>query len=175
MNFRLLLKSMKLAFRSTKRVLAFIIIYAFLFVMVGKSIERSSGTPGEELWWLIAAFVVAAVYAVLIAQFRRRDIAILKCVSWSNAEIMLLLAGEVVIVATTAFLLVLQLSIEILGIVAYFETDFGLLSSLRDIIVISPRPMFTTLFYIAILQLVGLFFGLKRAMSIPPMKALREE
>ena len=170
MNLRILFKSFKFAFRARKRVLSFIIIYAILYIFVAKGVDLM-GVPS-----LVMAFIVATVYAILIAQFRRRDIAILKCVSWSNSEIMLLLIGEVVLVSFTAFLLVFQVSVEILGLMAYFGTvGTALFGEIYEIVAIDAGPMATTLFYIIILQIPGLVLAQLRAMSIPPMKALREE
>ena len=121
LNFRILFKSVKLAFRAKKRVFAFIIIYAILFLAIGKGLQASA-LALETAWpYLLMAFIVATVYAVLISQFRRRDIAILKCISWSNNEVILLVVGEVIIVALSAFLVIFQLSVEILGIIAYFS------------------------------------------------------
>ncbi len=170
MNLRILFKSFKFAFRARKRVLFFIIIYAMLYVYVARGLT----VPSLWLTSIIMAFVVSTIYGILISQFRRRDIAILKCVSWSNSEIILLLIGEVVLVSFTAFLIVFQLSIEILGFIAYFGTS-ALFTQMRDWIVIEAGPMITTLFYIVILQIPGLALAHARALRIPPMKALREE
>ncbi len=170
MNLRILLKSFKIAFRAKKRVLSFILIYALLYVFVAKG-TILLGVPS-----LLMAFLVATVYAILIAQFRRRDIAILKCVSWSNSDILLLLIGEVILVSFSAFLIVFQLSVEILGLFAYFEgANLVLLTNLYDLIAIPAAAMGTTLFLIVICQIPGLALAQYRAMKIPPMQALREE
>lgn len=170
MNFRILFKSMKFAFRARKRVLAFIVIYAVLIITVSRALSNT----GEELLYLGMAFIVATVYAVLISQFRRRDIAILKCVSWSNSDILLLLIGEVVLVSLSAFLLIFQLSVEILGLIAYLGS-IVILTQIRDLIAVDAGAMVTTLFYIIVLQIPGLVLAQYRAMKIPPMRALREE
>lgn len=170
LNLRILFKSFRFAFRARKRVLFFIVIYAMLYVYVARGLD----VPSLALTSLFMAFIVATIYAILIAQFRRRDIAILKCVSWSNSEIMILLIGEVILVSITAFLIVFQLSIEVLGFIAYFGST-ALFEQMRDWIVIEAGPMLTTLFYIVILQIPGLALAQARAMRIPPMKALREE
>ncbi len=169
MNLRILFKSIKFAFRARKRVFAFMIIYAILYIVVAKEVT----IPGFEIPALLMAFVVATIYAILISQFRRRDIAILKCVSWSNSEILLLLIGEVVLVAFSAFLIVFQVSVEIIGLAAYFQS--ALFQDLIDILVIDAASMATTLLYIVILQIPGLILAQLRAMRIPPMQALREE
>ncbi|MFW9907085.1 MAG: hypothetical protein ACFFEF_00810 [Candidatus Thorarchaeota archaeon] len=148
------------------------IIYAVLYIYVARGLSQTSMAVTS----LLMAFIVSTIYAILIAQFRRRDIAILKCVSWSNSEILLLLIGEVVLVSFSSFLIVFQVSVEILGLMAYFG-DFGssLLQSIHAMIAVDAGPMATTLFYIVILQIPGLVLAQLRAMSIPPMRALREE
>jgi hypothetical protein len=173
LNLRVLFKSIKFAFRAKKRVLTFIIIYAFLIVMV----SRGLANPGEWFLWVFAAFVLATLYAVLISQSRAKDIAILKCVSWTNADILLVLIGEVVLVSLTAFLLVFQVSVELLGLVAYFQSafDVALFTALQGLLAVPVGDLFITLFVIVILQLPGLFLAQRRAMLIAPMRALREE
>lgn len=167
---------MKLAFRSKKRVFSFIVIYAILFVLVAKGIQSSTGTLLEMFLWPLTALVVATVYAILISQFRKRDVSILKCVGWTNHDVMLLVVGEVVVVSIAAFFLVFQASVEVLGLVAYFEgLDTGLLQMLVDLIAVEWWPMVVTLIYIVVLQLPGVGLAHYRMMKIPPMQALREE
>ncbi|MBS3793882.1 MAG: hypothetical protein KGY80_03250 [Candidatus Thorarchaeota archaeon] len=176
MNLGILVKSMKLAFRSKKRVFSFIVIYAILFVLVAKGIQSSTGTLLEMFLWPLTALVVATVYAILISQFRKRDVSILKCVGWTNHDVMLLVVGEVVVVSIAAFFLVFQASVEVLGLVAYFEgLDTGLLQMLVDLIAVEWWPMVVTLIYIVVLQLPGVGLAHYRMMKIPPMQALREE
>jgi hypothetical protein len=176
MNWRILLKSIKFAFRARKRVLVFIVIYAILLLVVGRGLTNAESTPGAEIPWLLMAFVVSTLYAVLISQFRRRDIAILKCVSWGNSEILLLLIGEVVLVSIAAFFVVFQISVEILGFATYFAIqDTGFILSLQELIALPASALFTSMFYIVILQIPGLALAQARAMKIPPMRALREE
>jgi hypothetical protein len=174
LNLRIFFKSMRFAFRSRRRIFAFIIIYAVLYIMVGKGLEH-----GAADWWLwpIVAFAVSSVYAILISQFRRRDIAILKCVSWSNPDVMLLLVGEVVVVSVSAFLVVFQLTVEVLGVTQYAigTTNTPLVTWLTNYITISAGPMLIALFLIVILQIPGLILAQFRANHIPPMMAIREE
>ena len=172
MNWRILLKSIKFAFRAKKRVFFFIVVYAILFVWVAKGLT----VPILGIPSIVMAFIVATAYAILIAQFRRRDIAILKCVSWSNAEVLLLLVGEVVLVSVSAFLIVFQVSVEILGLAAYFgAVGSSFLEQIKELVSVEAGAMGVTLFYIVILQIPGLVLAQLRAMRIPPMQALREE
>ncbi|MGY5874467.1 MAG: hypothetical protein RTU30_01865 [Candidatus Thorarchaeota archaeon] len=174
MNWRVLLKSVKIAFRAKKRVLFFMIIYAVLYIQLGKGLNPAS-TGADPLLWVFVSFLIATVYAVLIAQFRRRDIAILKCISWQNNDILLLLIGEVVLVSFVAFLLVFNVSVYILGLIAYVAGVGPLLSSLTELIVIDLPFLIPAVLIIVFLQLPGLAAAQYRAMKIPPMRALREE
>jgi hypothetical protein len=142
--------------------------------MVGKGLATAS----SDWWlWVVVAFSVSTVYAILISQFRRRDIAILKCVSWSNPDVMLLLVGEVVVVSITAFLVVFQLTVEVLGVASYafHSVDVLLVNWLANYITISIWPMLAALFLIVVLQIPGLILAQFRANHIPPMMAIREE
>jgi len=91
---------------------------------------------------------------------------------------MLLVIGEVMLVTIASFLIMLQISFEIMGIITYFSIDLGsgtFFLAVHDFIVIEAVPLFTTFFIILGLQIPGLFIAQRRAVSVPPMKALREE
>ncbi|MFW9794783.1 MAG: FtsX-like permease family protein [Candidatus Thorarchaeota archaeon] len=171
MNFRVFFKSIKFAFRARIRVLAFIVIYAILFIIVSKGITAE---PGAWLNYVGMAFIVATIYAILISQFRRRDISIFKCIGWDNNNVMLLMVGEVVLVSLSAFLVVFQVSIEIIGFIGYFGAS-TLLTNVQDLLYVSPSSMAVTLFWIILAQLPGLGLSMWRATQVPPMRALREE
>jgi predicted lysophospholipase L1 biosynthesis ABC-type transport system permease subunit len=170
-NFRVLFKSVRFAFRAKKRVLAFILIYAILFLVVAYGL----GDPGYQILYFAMAFVVSTVYAILISQFRRKDIAILKCLSWGNNEILLLLIGEVILVSFAAFLVVFQLSVEILGVIKYLNLGDQLLNDISAVISLDFQVMLAALGVVVFAQIPGLIIAQIRAMRIPPMRALREE
>ena len=170
MNIRVFFKSVKFAFRAKRRVIPFMLIYAILFIVVSRDVFSP--------WYLFMAFLVSTIYAILISQFRRRDMSVFKCIGWKNNDVMLLVIGEVLLVTIASFLIMLQISFEIVGIVAYFQIDIGaapLLEAVHSFIVIPAVPLFTTFFVILVLQIPGLIVAQRRAMSVPPMKALREE
>ena len=171
MNFRVFFKSIKFAFRARIRVLAFILIYAILFIMVSKGLTND---PGQWLTYVGMAFIVATIYAILISQFRRRDVSIFKCIGWDNNNVMLLMVGEVVLVSFSAFLLVFQVSIEIIGFIGYFGSS-ALLTSIRNLLFIDLSSMAVTLLVIIGCQIPCLLLSMYRATKIPPMRALREE
>ena len=173
MNFRVFFKSVKFAFRAKKRVIPFMMVYAILFIVVSDGLALTNA-----MWYLLMALIVSTFYAILISQFRRRDMSVFKCIGWSNNDVMLLVIGEVVLVTVASFLIMLQISFEIVGIVTYFSVNMNpgsLLYMVHDFIVIDATALFTTFFIILGMQIPGLLIAQRRAVSVPPMKALREE
>lgn len=172
MNLRVFFKSVKFAFRAKRRVIPWMFVYAILFLVVSDGLLTASW-----VWYGLMALIVSTFYAILISQFRRRDMSIFKCIGWGNNDVMLLVVGEVLLVTIASFLVMLQISFEILGIFAYFSagTVPALFAGVVDFIVIQPGPLFVTFFVILLSQLPGLFLAQRRAISVPPMKALREE
>ena len=169
MNFRVFFKSVKFAYRAKIRVMAFVLIYAILYIIVAKGLTTN---PGDWLSYVGLAFMVATIYAILVSQFRRRDISIFKCIGWDNSNVMLLVMGEVILVSFTAFLLVFQVSVEILGLTAYFLGVTNV-TGLWSLLYVDLISMFVTLFWIIVAQLPGLGLSMWRATQVPPMRALR--
>jgi hypothetical protein len=151
--------------------LAFVLIYAILYIIVAKGLTNN---PGDWLSYVGLAFIVATIYAILVSQFRRRDISIFKCIGWDNSNVMLLVMGEVILVSFTAFLVVFQLSVEILGLFAYFF-DTTTVTGILRLVQVDLVSMVVTLFWIILAQLPGLALSMWRATQVPPMRALREE
>ncbi len=149
-------------------------VYAILFIVVSDGLISPN-----VLWYLLMALIVSTFYAILISQFRRRDMSVFKCIGWQNNDVMLLVIGEVLLVTIASFLLMLQVSFEIMGIVAYFFPPgvevVNVLGPVADFIVIPAIPLFSTFFLVLGCQIPGLLIAQRRAMTVPPMKALREE
>ena len=175
MNIRVFFKSVKFAFRAKKRVIPFMMVYAILFIVVPDGLLLPTA---DMIWYLLMALIVSTFYAIIISQFRRRDMSVFKCIGWSNNDVMLLVLGEVFLVTVASFLIMLQISFEIMGIVAYFSLDFGtgtLFNEVYNFIVIPAGSLFMTFFFVLGMQIPGLFIAQRRAVSVPPMKALRED
>ena len=173
MNIRVFFKSIKFAFRAKKRVIPFMMVYAILFIVVSDGLATI-----DAIWYLLMALLVSSFYAIIISQNRRRDMSVFKCIGWSNNDVMLLVIGEVVLVTLASFLIMLQISFEVIGVFAYFTGEFGSTSMFYEVwqfIVVPAGELFTTFFIVLGMQIPGLFIAQRRAISVPPMKALREE
>ena len=173
MNFRVFFKSFKFAFRAKKRVIPFMMVYAILFIVVSDGLVSSNAA-----WYFLMAFIVSTFYALIISQSRRRDMSVFKCIGWQNNDVLLVVIGEVMLVTIASFLIMLQISFEVIGIITYFSIDLGtgtFFQAVHDFVVIEAAPLFTSFFIILGLQIPGLFIAQRRAVSVPPMKALREE
>lgn len=87
---------------------------------------------------------------------------------------MLLVMGEVILVSFTAFLVVFQVSVEIIGLIGYFTGGVEV-TGVWSILYVDIVSMIIALIAIIIAQLPGLLLSMWRATRIPPMRALREE
>ncbi|TFF91621.1 FtsX-like permease family protein, partial [Candidatus Thorarchaeota archaeon] len=94
---------MKFAFRAKKRVVPWMIVYAILFLVVSDGLAQP-----DWIWYVLMALIVSTFYAILISQFRRKDMSIFKCIGWGNNDVMLLVVGEVLLVTIVSFLVMLQ-------------------------------------------------------------------
>jgi ABC-type antimicrobial peptide transport system permease subunit len=132
-------------------------------------------------WTLVAGTIMGIVFSWLLAHGRRDDIAVLKCVGWSNHDIRQLVLGEIIFITISAVL-----SIAILGILLsgfYFATMVVLSPNpLGNPTVIVPtalnyiliRPDFITMALLAVMlvQVPGILILIWRTLRISPMRAL---
>lgn len=158
-----------MAFRSTRRVISFMIIYSILTFTTAYSLEK--GDPQMQLITILGGFLVATTYGVLLSQFRKKDVAILKCISWGNSHIIILLVGEIIVVSLMAFILTMEIIIHILGISFYFPQLAGLANDL----VFNGDTLLMTFLLVVVFQVPGVFIANFRTTHISPMSALRNE
>ena len=90
MSFRLVGKSIMLAMPSRRRFIVFTIIYTVLVFWMALSMESFEGTQN---WYqlgiaLVASIVLSILYAWIIINYRKTEIATLKCIGWTNGNIL---------------------------------------------------------------------------------------
>ncbi len=168
-TFRILKKSFVIAFRSTRRVLAFIVIYSILTFTTAYSLEN--GDPQMQLIALLGGFAVASVYGILLSQFRKKDVAILKCISWGNSHILLLLVGEIFIVSLISFLVTIEIIIHVQGFSYYFVQ----LVDVAKRLAFRGDTLLKTFLLVVFFQVPGVLLANFRTTRISPMSALRNE
>ena len=163
MAFRIFKKSMLLTWRAKKRFFAFVLIYTVLITMTALGLESDS-----MFTLLIASaggVAVATVYGFLLTSFRKKEIATLKCIGWSNNDIRKLVIGEIFTITLLAFLILLEGLIHVVGFDAYLAngTDAP----------ITPINLIIAVVLIGVLQLPGIMLSNLKLLKVRPIVALK--
>ncbi|MFX1561891.1 MAG: hypothetical protein ACFFDP_01100, partial [Promethearchaeota archaeon] len=103
MPLRIFFKAWRMSFRTKRRLIVFTSAYAILMMWIAQLIRTFILEPSSELlttlvYSLGAGAVMGIVFSWWLAHGRREDVAVLKCVGWSNHNIRELILGEVIFV-----------------------------------------------------------------------------
>jgi len=135
MGLRLIGKSIKLAMRSRMRFIIFTLMYTVLMLWNAWNLQdftHPSGEDGNLLLLLISigsTVVLAILYAWIVINYRKREIATLKCIGYTNGNIRTLIVGELVWVTSMSFFIVAELLIHVTGFTAFLNSRFLIRSS----------------------------------------------
>ncbi len=197
---RIFFKAWRVTLRTTRRFIVFLIAYAILLTWIALIIRQYyiefipyliAPTPeaGARLasyqvtlgWTMVAGAIMGIVFSWLLAHGRRDDIAVLKCIGWSNHDIRQLVLGEIIFITIASVITIALLAILASGF--YFSTFVVMsLDPLGNVLIPVPdtlryiliRPDFM-LYAFAIVMLVqvpGILILIWRTLRISPMRAL---
>ena len=127
MGLRLIGKSIKLAMRSRMRFIIFTLMYTVLMLWNAWNLQAfTHPSEVEQNRLLLAISIVSTVllailYAWIVINYRKREIATLKCIGYTNGNIRTLIVGELVWVTTMSFVIVAELLIHITGFTAFIH------------------------------------------------------
>jgi len=108
---------------------------------------------------------MALVYGLLISNYRKVQVATLRCLGWTSADIKWLFIGELLLVCIVATFIDLEIIIHYLGIGYYFNIGPKIFSSLAFL---------ATFAIIVGVQFLGVFVAWRKMLSVRPMEALRK-
>lgn len=163
-NFRILKKSLVMSTRVRKRFILAVLFYCILSWWVAFTIQL--GDTFLVTLGIIGGLIIATVYGFIISQFRRGQIATLKCIGWGNSNILILLIGEILFVSLLGYVLTLEIDIHILGISTYLE----------DILlqfVFSGQALGVALLVVILAQIPGIIIAYWRTLKVRPIVALK--
>jgi ABC-type lipoprotein release transport system permease subunit len=168
MTFRIFTKSLRLAIRTGKRFLFFVGIYAILMAWTAYTLDglMTGGNILPVLLLLIAVAVVSLVYGLLISSYRKVQVATLRCLGWTSADIKWLFIGELVLVCLISALIDLEVLIHVYGISGFFGSI--------PASIFGATPFLISFGVILLMQLIGVLIAWNRMLKIKPMEALRK-
>ncbi|MHA1312052.1 MAG: hypothetical protein ACTSQO_14140 [Candidatus Helarchaeota archaeon] len=174
MNFRIFLKSLKLAVRSRKRFVLFVAIYAVLigFTTIFANIAYKTGNGWGVIGSLISTVGTAVVYGLLLSGYRKMQVATLRCLGWDFSNIQSLFIGELILVTMVAFLVDLEIAIHQIGLIYYFTGLAGIVQLGEPLF--QPFWFFLTFFITLGIQCIGIYVAYYKMKKVKPMEALRK-
>ncbi|UYP48072.1 hypothetical protein NEF87_004357 [Candidatus Lokiarchaeum ossiferum] len=175
MGLRLVGKSIKMAMRSRMRFIIFTLMYTVLMLWNAwnlQSFTLPSEVEGNVLLLAISigsTVVLAILYAWIVINYRKREIATLKCIGYTNGNIRTLIVGELVWVTTMSFIIVAELLIHITGFTAFINLTTG--NPTEPILRLLPIVISFAMFLIS--QVLGILVMYSKILKLRPIVALR--
>ena len=99
MGLRLWNKSIKLAMRSRRRFIAFTLMYTVLMIWMTWNFQDFLYGEGEPdvlllVVSIVSTLILSILYAWIVINYRKNEIATLKCIGYKNSNIRTIIIGE---------------------------------------------------------------------------------
>jgi predicted lysophospholipase L1 biosynthesis ABC-type transport system permease subunit len=142
--------------------------------------QPSQILPSQWLFFLITLFAsifMSILYSWMIVNYRRTEIATLKCIGYTNANVRTLIVGEIIWTTLSGFFLVVEIVIHLLAFqVLGAYVTLGLPAQPAPVSVLLPFSLFNLLITLGIflvVQLFGITLAYRRVLKVRPMQAMR--
>jgi ABC-type antimicrobial peptide transport system permease subunit len=128
---------------------------------------------------ILASVTLSILYAWIIINYRRMEIATLKCIGWTNGDIRTLIVGEIVWVSTIAFIIVGEILIHFAAAMNYYTyQNFVTGISVEEYRqMVRPLLQIWNVVYTAIIfltaQVIGILLMYNKILKLRPIVALR--
>ncbi|QEE16077.1 FtsX-like permease family protein [Promethearchaeum syntrophicum] len=183
MGLRLWSKSVKLAMRSRRRFIAFTLMYTVLMVWMTWNFQDflyGEGTPNVLLLVvsILSTLLLSILYAWIVINYRKNEIATLKCIGYKNSNIRTIIIGELTWVTFVAFMIMAETLIHITaGLTYFYQQQIGTISASNYIDKTTPIlniwPILATLAMFLVSQILGILVMYSKILKLRPIVALR--
>ncbi|MHA1731613.1 MAG: FtsX-like permease family protein [Promethearchaeota archaeon] len=180
MGMRLFGKAIRLAMRSRKRYIIFTLTYMALMLWTSISIQNvfNSTNPSQNDWYffwvgLAISVFISILFSWIIINYRRTEIATLKCIGYTNSNVRTIIVGEIIWVTFSGFILVVEILIHFIAGQA-LSRNLGLSA---NPVSITPFLTFSTILInlalFLVVQIFGIIIAYRRVLKVRPIMALR--
>ncbi|WP_457559286.1 FtsX-like permease family protein [Candidatus Harpocratesius sp.] len=187
MGLRLIGKSIKMAMRSRRRFIVFTLMYTVLMAWMASNFESfiygdpASRTNQETLMLaisIVSTLILSILYAWIVINYRKREIATLKCIGYTNANIRTIIIGELMWVTFISFIFVAEVLIHTTASLTYFYSQPSNFPGFEDYSIktrplLSIWPIVITLAMFIVAQIMGILVMYSKILKLRPIVALR--
>lgn len=175
---RLFKKSVLLTLRSRRRFIVFTLMYTSLLFWASFSLDITPilGNIGITSFFIAMGISIflSLLYAWIITNYRRREIATLKCIGWTNRNCQSIIIGEILFTTFFGFIIVVEILFHIVALLGYFYSVYNPTFVASGLPLISLASVFITFIMFILVQLIGIFLGTRRVLKVRPIIALRK-
>ncbi|MHC1590938.1 MAG: FtsX-like permease family protein [Candidatus Helarchaeales archaeon] len=187
-TLRVIWKSFKIAYRSKRRFIVAVFLYAALIITASYILNYANleifnpnanameilGLIGTATIIILGTLVSSMIYGFLISYYRKQEIATLRTIGWDKGSLRWFFLSELILVFVVAFLLVIEVMIHVLGFTQYASALFHFQIIGLDLVAINP--IILVLIFIIVLgcQIIAILLGYWRMLKIRPMEAMRK-
>ena len=158
-------KAILLSLREKKVFTIFTLIYTVLIFSTSLFLEL-----GAELYLVGIFFVVSIflsiLYALILVSRKRRVWATLKCIGYTNKNILSLISGMILFTTIMGFFIIVEVLFHYTAALAYFKAADPILIGLTPVIITS------TLFILV--QILALILAYRKILKVRPIIALKK-
>lgn len=184
MGLRLWSKSIKLAMRSRRRFIAFTLMYTVLMIWMTYNFQLFMYENSEDVLLLLVSIastlVLSILYAWIVINYRKNEIATLKCIGYKNSNIRTIIIGELTWVTFIAFMIMAETLIHITAGTTYFYQQMILKGSIslsdyttKTTPILNIWPVLATLAMFLTSQILGIIVMYSKILKLRPIVALR--
>jgi len=178
MALRLWKKAVVLTLRSKRRFTVFTLMYTALIFWSSFSLDLTPtlGDIGLTSFFIAMGISIflSLLYAWIITNYRRREIATLKCIGWTNKNCQAIIIGEIIFTTLSGFIIVIEILFHIVAFLGYFHSVYNPTFAASGLPLISLSSVFVTFILFILVQLIGIFLGTRRVLKVRPIIALRK-
>lgn len=185
MGLRLWSKSIKLAMRSRRRFIAFTLMYTVLMIWMTWNFQLFIYDNGEAdvlllIVSIVSTLILSILYAWIVINYRKNEIATLKCIGYKNSNIRTIIIGELTWVTFIAFMIMAEALIHITAATTYFYQQQILKGSIslsdyttKTTPILNIWPVLATLAMFLVSQILGILVMYSKILKLRPIVALR--
>ena len=176
MGLRLVRKSITLAMRSRRRFIVFTLMYTVLMVWMANNFHQYMEVDDavRNLLLLLVSIgstiILAILYAFIVINYRKKEIATLKCIGYTNNDIRTIIITELVWVSFLAFFFQAEVLIHITAVMTYIQANS---TQLPVEPILNALPVILAFLIFIVSQILGILVMYRKILKLRPIVALR--
>jgi len=177
MVFRMFRKGVLLILREKRTFIIFTLIYTILIFLTSLFLDYSiAGSFGGISGYLVLIFlftslVLSLLYAWILVSRKRRDWATLKCIGYTNLNIITIVSGIILFTTLMGLFIVVEVLFHYTALFTYIST-IDIETTLPSILIGLSPVVATTILFIAV-QIVSIALIYRKVLKVRPIVALK--